>query len=134
MMDGYYGETNWIYFLIEDGDLLKNIMIFRITFVIVWKENLIVNLSTIKRFLKTKIKYYGVNATDFRDKEIPKVRSNYACLAVISIDFVLKKDKNYYPQIFSEECKYIEKEKKVIRYITDYLKFSSGGSNKSDEE
>ena len=92
------------------------------------------NLSTIKRFLKTKIKYYGVNATDFRDKEIPKVRSNYACLAVISIDFVLKKDKNYYPQIFSEECKYIEKEKKVIRYITDYLQFSSGGSNKSDEE
>ena len=92
------------------------------------------NLSTIKRFLKTKIKYYGVNATDLCDKEIAKVRSNYACLAVISIDFVLKKDKNYYPQIFSEECKYIEKEKKVIRYITDYLKFSSGSSNKSDEE
>ena len=92
------------------------------------------NLSTIKRFLKTKIKYHVVNATDFRDKEIPKVRSNYARLAVISIDFVLKKDKNYYPQIFSEECKYIEKEKKVIRYITDYLKFSSGSSNKSDEE
>ena len=92
------------------------------------------NLSTIKRFLKTKIKYYGVNATDLCDKEIHKVRSNYACLAVISIDFVLKKDKNYYPQILSEECKYIEKEKKVIRYITDYLKFSSGSSNKSDEE
>ena len=26
----YDGETKWIYFLIEDGELLKNIMIFAI--------------------------------------------------------------------------------------------------------
>ena len=38
---------------------------------------------------------------------------NYICLAVLSIDFVLKKDENYYRQVFLKECKYIEKEKKV---------------------
>ena len=37
---------------------------------------------------------------------------NYICLAVLSIDFVLKKDENYYRQVFLKECKYIEKEKK----------------------
>ena len=37
------------------------------------------------------------------------------------IDFVLKKDENYYPQMSLKECKHIEKEKKVIIYITDDL-------------
>ena len=39
-----------------------------------------------------------------------KAGSNHACLAVITIDSTLKKDKNYYPQVFLKECKYIEKE------------------------
>ena len=43
--------------------------------------------------------------------------SNYACLAVISIHSVLNKDRNYYLQMFSKECKYIMK--KVIRHIID---------------
>ena len=46
-----------------------------------------------KTFQETKIKSYGDEATDFHDKEIPKLRSNYTCLAVILIDFVLKKMK-----------------------------------------
>ena len=44
-----------------------------------------------KRFLKSKIKFHGNNATDFQDKKIPNVGSNVNCLAVILIDFVLKK-------------------------------------------
>ena len=32
------------------------------------------------------------------------------CLAAILIDFVIKKDKSYYPQVFLKEYKYIEKE------------------------
>ena len=46
-----------------------------------------------KRFLKSKIKFHGDNATDFQDKKIPNVGSNVNCLAVILIDFVLKKKK-----------------------------------------
>ena len=60
-------------------------------------------------FLKTKIKSCGDEVTDFHDKEIPKVHSNHTCLAVISLDSALKKDENYYLQVFLKECKYIEK-------------------------
>ena len=48
---------------------------------------------------------------------------------VILIKFVLEKDENCYLQLFLKECKYIEKEKKVIRYNTDYLKISSDDSD-----
>ena len=40
------------------------------------------------------------------------VDSDHICLAVVSLDFALTKDKNYY----LKECKYIEK--KVARHIT----------------
>ena len=62
-----------------------------------------------KEFLKTKIKSHGNEVTYFYDKEIPKVDSNHTCLAVISLDFALKTDGNYYPQFFLKECKYIGK-------------------------
>ena len=67
--------------------------------------------------------------TDFYDKEIPQVDSTHTCLAIITLDFVLKKDESYYPQVFLKECKYIEK--KVIRHIHDNL---SNFSYSSDEE
>ena len=62
------------------------------------------------------------------------VDSNHICLAVISLDFALKKDDNYYLQVFLKERKYIEK--KVIMHINDNLNdfFSSDESDDSDEE
>ena len=60
-----------------------------------------------KNFLKTKIKSFGDEVIDFYNKEIAKVDSNYTCFAVINLDSALKKGKNYYPQGFSKECKYI---------------------------
>ena len=44
--------------------------------------------------LKTKTKSYGQEATDSYEKKVPKVGSNYTCLAAMSIDFVLKKGEN----------------------------------------
>ena len=38
--------------------------------------------------------------------------SNHTSLAVISLDSRLRKDENYYLQVFLKECKYVEK--KVI--------------------
>ena len=64
----------------------------------------------------TKISSYGDEATDFHDKELPKAGSNHTCLAVITVDSALKKDK-YYLQAFLKECKYIEKEKEVINFL-----------------
>ena len=63
---------------------------------------------------------------------MPKVGSNCICLTVILIDFALKKDRNYYPQVFLKEYDWRKySEEKVMRYITDDLQNSS---NDSDEE
>lgn len=49
-----------------------------------------------------------------------KVGSNYFYLEAILFNFVLKKKyKNYYPQVLSKESKYIKKEKRKIRHISD---------------
>ena len=56
--------------------------------------------------------------------------SNHTPLVVISLNSALKKDGNYYPQMFLKECKCIQKN--AIRYINDNLSdFSS--SDKSDD-
>ena len=69
--------------------------------------------------MKTAIKSYDDEVIDFYDKEVWMVDS-----AVISLDFALKEDENYYLQEFLKECKYIEK--KVIRNINGNLSdFSS---------
>ena len=69
--------------------------------------------------MKTKIKSYRDEATNFHNKEIPKVGSNDTCLAVITIDSALKKIENYHPHVFLKELKYIKREK--IGHITDDL-------------
>ena len=66
--------------------------------------------------MKTKIKFYGDEATNFHHKEISKVDSNLTCLVVISFDSALNKDGKYYPQVFLKECKCIKKV--MIRHIT----------------
>ena len=58
--------------------------------------------------------------------------SNYTCLAVISLDSALKKDKSYYPKVFLKECKYIKR--KVIRHVTDDIESFSDDSDESDKE
>ena len=84
--------------------------------------------------MKIEIKSHSDKVTDFYDREIPKVGSNHTCLAIISSDFALKKDDNYYPQVFLKEYKHIEK--KVVGHIHDNLNnFSSSDySDDSDEE
>ena len=90
------------------------------------------NLSIIKEFSKTKIKFNDIEVTDFYDEKFPKVDSNHTCLVVITLDSALKDDDNYYPQVFLKELKYIEK--KVIRHINDNLSDFSSPSDESDEE
>ena len=40
--------------------------------------------------------------------------------------------KNYFSQIFLEECKYIVKERKMTTYITDDLEIYSGDSDEGN--
>ena len=86
----YDGQTKWMYFLIENDDLLeKHNRIWDKVNANIKKE---FNSESIynKKFVKTKIKSHGDEVTDFYDKEIPKVDSNHTCLAVISLDSALK--------------------------------------------
>ena len=80
----------------------KNIILFGIKPALISKKNLIANLSIINFFLKTRIKSDGDAVTEFFDREIPMVDYNHTCVAHLlsSLDFGLKKDENYYPQVF----------------------------------
>ena len=62
-----------------------------------------------KRFLKTKIKSYGDEITDFFDKDIPKVDYNHTCLAVIRLDFALKKDETIIRKYFQKSRNALKK-------------------------
>ena len=51
------------------------------------------------------------------------------------IDSVFRKGKNYYPQVFVEECKYVVKGKKMPEYMTANIEvFSDTDRDISDEE
>ena len=48
------------------------------------------------------------------------------------IDSLYKKDKNYYPQVLLEECKYVVKEKKKSKFVTDHIENSTDDSDKEN--
>ena len=110
----YVVQTKWMYFLIEDDDLLEKYNTICVKISADIKKEFDSEPFYNKKFLKTKIKSYGDEATGFHDKKIRRVESNR--LAVI-LESALKKDKNYYLQMFLKECKYSEKV--VIRHITE---------------
>ena len=51
---------------------------------------------------------------------------------IILIDSVYRIGKNFYPQLFLEECKYVVKEKKMSEYIADNIEISSDDSNEEN--
>ena len=77
-----------------------------------------------EKYLKAKIKSYNgkintnfhnnqVSQNEVSQNKIPKESSQFICLSLILIDSVFKTGKNYYPEVFLEECKYVVKEKKM---------------------
>ena len=50
------------------------------------------------------------------------------------INSVYRTNKNYYLQIFLEECKFVVKEKKMSEYITDDIETSSDDSDREDSD
>ena len=52
---------------------------------------------------------------------------------MISIGSVFRTGKNYFPQVFLEECKYVVKEKKIHNYFIGDVEVPSDEEN-SDEE
>ena len=82
-----------------------------------------------------KLKFYnGKINTNFENNKIPKADSEYICLSIILLNSVFKTVKNYYPQMFLEECKYVVNKKKIPKYIIDDTEISSDSDGKSSEE
>ena len=51
------------------------------------------------------------------------------------INSIFRTGNKYYPQVFLEECKYVDKEKKMPEYVTDNIEiFSDYDREDSDEE
>ena len=42
--------------------------------------------------------------------------------------------KNFYPQVFLEECKYVVKEKMIPKYIIDDIEISSDSDRENSDE
>ena len=56
--------------------------------------------------------------TNFHGDKTPKEGSQCICLSVTLVNSVFRTGKNYYPQLFLEECKYVPKENKMLKCIT----------------
>ena len=50
------------------------------------------------------------------------------------ISSVFRTGKNYYPEVFLEECKYIVKEKKIPKYIIDNIEISFDFDRENSDE
>ena len=78
--------------------------------------------------------YNGKINTNFHDNKIPREGSQFVCLSVILINSVFRTGKTYYPQVFLEECKYVVKEKKIPKYITDDIEISCDSDRENSDK
>ena len=69
-------------------------------------------------YIKTKVKTFSeVIKTLFDGDKIPEEKIEYACIACISTDSILKVDKKCYPQVYLEQCKYKVKKRDMKSFI-----------------
>ena len=86
------------------------------------------------RYIKTKIKIYNDRVyTNFQHNKMPKDNEYCAGLSVILLDSIfVNSNKEYYPQIFLEECKFAVKNIKIVSTINEDLELSES-DDESDE-
>ena len=80
------------------------------------------------------IEFNDVIKTNFLGDEIQKENMHYTCIACITIDSVMKMEKNNYPQVYLEECKYKIKKIKMSKFINTDLKSESESELESDSK
>ena len=105
------------------------------------KERLNIKFHSIlvydEKYIKAKvIEFNDVIKTNFLGDEIPKESMYYTCIACITIDSVMRMEKNNYPQIYLEGCKYKIKKIKMSKVIDTKLESGSesGSELESDTE
>ena len=83
-----------------------------------------------QKYLKAKVREFdGVIKTNFLGNPVPKENMHYTCIACITIDSVLKIDKENHPQVYLEEYKYRTKKIQISKFINTELKSDSESSN-----
>ena len=81
------------------------------------------------KYLRVKVrKFDGINKNQLFRSWCTKRK--YAC---ITIDFVMRMDKKYFPQVYLEECKYKIKRIQMPRFINVELKSDSSDSDSEAE-
>ena len=111
-----FDETKFMCFFIKGDELLEK-------YNEIWEKlqntlkKLIVNQYIYnEKYWKAKIKSYnGEINTNLHNIEIPKEGCQCICWRVILADSVFRTGKNYYTQVFLEECKYVVKKKKDFK-------------------
>ena len=87
-----------------------------------------------EKYIKTKIKTYGDSViTNFHNKKMAKENTPYTCLSIIMLDSIIKAKEKYYPQTFSEDCKYEQKMIKIKNLIDDDLEKRKSDSDSNDK-
>ena len=81
-------------------------------------DNKYMNVSVHDTELLKNTMQYGI--TYFNGDKIPQ-DNEYYCNIVILLDFVVKIDNEYHPQIFLEECKYAMKKKKIMKGMNNTI-------------
>ena len=86
-------------------------------------------------YLRTKVREFdGVIKTNILGNSVPKENMHYTCIACITIDSVMKMDKNYFPRVYLEECKYKIKKIQMPRFINTELKSDSDSDSEAESE
>ena len=89
-------ETKFMFFLIKDDELLEK-------YNEIWEKN----KESLKKDFDSEPVCNGKINTNFHINKIAKQHSQYICLSVF------RTGKNYYSQVFLEECKYAVKGNKI---------------------
>ena len=113
-------------FKIEDDDVF-------IKYINIWNKikdllsGIRINSDVIynNKYIKTKVRDTKFSGTFFSNNIFPKEQIEYIYIPCITIDSILNIEKKYYPQIYLEQFKYKEKERKMINLI-DYDLLESG--------
>ena len=75
-----------------------------------------------KKYIKAKVREYdSVIKTNFLGNKVPKENMRYTCIACLTIDSVVRKNKKNYPQVYLEECKYKIGKIQIPRFINAEL-------------
>ena len=86
-----------------------------------------------EKYVKTKVKEFnGITKRNFLGNEIPKENVHYACIGYITIDSVMKMEKNKYPQVHLEECEYKIRKTKMSKFIN--IELVSDSESESEPE